>query len=58
MTDNKVGVNELSRRSGVPVSTVSRVLSGQRWPKRETASKMAEASGMTIGEFLDSIPAA
>lgn len=45
---------ELSRRSGVPVGTLNKILSGEtRDPKLETLKAIARVLGLTLNDFDD-----
>ena len=43
MKDNEVNAKELSRRTGLSESTISRILAGQVVPRQNSFQKMADA---------------
>jgi transcriptional regulator with XRE-family HTH domain len=51
-----VGQSELSRRSGVPQPTISRILSGKNVPETTTLSKLVAVLGSeTLGKTISSL---
>ena len=49
---------ELSRRSGVPVGTLNKILSGAtKDPKLETLKAIARVLGLTLNDFDDAVEA-
>ncbi len=49
ITEGRRGaLGELSRKSGVCISTLSQIKTGVRTPNFSTASKIAEAAGMDV----------
>lgn len=46
-------MTELSRRTGVDLSYISRIWSGDRMPGLDTTIRLAEALGMTLQELAD-----
>ena len=45
--------SELSRKTGVPLTTISRILGRKREPSVRMARRLAEGLGIHVGEFLD-----
>jgi transcriptional regulator with XRE-family HTH domain len=47
---------ELARKSGVSLSHISRIFSGQREPSVTTVRRIAEAVGVSEQEVIDLLP--
>jgi len=45
-------ISELAKRAGIPESTARRVAAGQISPTFRTVDKLAQACGMSAGEFI------
>ena len=49
---NKVSMSELSRRTGLSVSFISRLIGGKRKPSMDTIIKLSVATGMNEDKVL------
>ena len=49
---NKVSMSELSRRTGLSVSFISRLIRGKRKPSMNTIIKLSVATGMNEDKVL------
>ena len=58
VTFNELPVNlsQISRDTGISVTTLSRIIKGTRRPSLEKACAIAEALGMTLDVFNNSLP--
>ena len=52
MEDRGISQSELSRRSGIHVTTISRIIHGHLEPSVTTAEKLAEAAEMTAAKLF------
>jgi len=52
MEDRGISQSELSRRSGIHVTTISRIIHGHLEPSVTTAEKLAEAAEMTAEKLF------
>lgn len=50
-----VNISELHRETGIPLSTISAILSGRNVPATNTAIKLARALGMRVEEMWEKI---
>jgi len=52
----KPSINELSRASGLDIAHVSRIMRGLTEPGIQSAQKLADAMGLSLDEFVSSLP--
>lgn len=53
---NPVSLTNIANGTGISLSMVSRIMNGHRTPSLDNATKIAAYLGISVDEFVDSLP--